>query len=122
VSRDGRAGAPDTAATAEQADGSRGQLGRRSRAAGVDDRDDHQQWPTVVAGRRHPVDPERLLGAEPRRQAPGRRRDWQTARAALERLAGWDRHRDHHDHRHLDHDRPGRSLGRLFASRERDGR
>ena len=45
------------------------------------------------AAPRHQVDPERLLGAEPRRQPPGRRRDWQAAQAALERLAGWSRHR-----------------------------
>ena len=45
-----------------------------------------------------------LLGTEPGRHQPGRRRDWQQARAALERLAahrertrdpGHDRHRDH---------------------------
>jgi hypothetical protein len=67
---------------------------------------------------RHRADPGRLLGAEPRRQAPGRRRDWQSARAALEQLAGWGRHRDHRDHRHPDRERPGRDLGH----QERDGR
>jgi conjugative relaxase-like TrwC/TraI family protein len=121
--RDGRAGAPATLATVEQADGRREQPGRRSRAAGADRRGDHQQRPTVAAGRRHHLDPERLLGAEPRRQAPGRRRDWQTAQAALERLAGWSRHhhRDHRDQRHpdrADRDRPSRVGGR----QERDGR
>jgi hypothetical protein len=124
-SRDGRAGAPATPATAEQAGGSRGQLGRRSRAVGVDWRGDPQQRPTVASGRRHQVD--RLLGVEPRRQAPGRRRDWQAARAALERLAGWDRHhqdRDQRprDHRQLDRDRPGRHLNSTGGRQERDGR
>jgi conjugative relaxase-like TrwC/TraI family protein len=120
-SRDGRAGAPAPRATGEQAGGSRGQPGRRSRAAG-DRRGDHRQRPTVAAGQRHQVNPEPLLGAEPRRQAPGRRRDWQMARAALERLAGWDRHRDHRDQLHPDRDRSGRSLGRQLARQERDGR
>jgi conjugative relaxase-like TrwC/TraI family protein len=120
--RDGRAAPPGTPATAEQAGGSRGQPGRRSRAAGADRRGDHQQRPTVAVGQRDQVDPERLLGAEPRRQAPGRRRDWQTTRAALERLADWDRHRDHRDQRHPDRHRPGRRLGRQFAGQERDGR
>jgi conjugative relaxase-like TrwC/TraI family protein len=117
--RDGRAAAPATPATVEQAGGSRGQPGHRSHAAGVDRRGDREQRPSVAAGRRHQVD--RLLGAEPRRQAPGRRRDWQAAQAALERLAGWGRHRDHRDQPHLDRadrDRPSRTGGR----QERDGR
>jgi hypothetical protein len=122
ASRDGRAAAAATGVTVEQAGGSRGQPGRRSRAAGADRRGDHQQRPTVAAGQRHQVNPEALLGAEPRRQAPGRRRDWQLARAALERLAGWDRHRDHRDQLHLDRDRSGRGLGRQLTRTERDGR
>jgi conjugative relaxase-like TrwC/TraI family protein len=120
--RDRQAGVPAMAATGEQAGGSREQPGRYGRAAGVDRRGDHQQRPTAATGRHHQVEPERLLGVEPRRQAPGRRRDWQAARAALERLAGWDRHRDHRDQERPDHDRPGRSLGRQFAGQERDGR
>jgi conjugative relaxase-like TrwC/TraI family protein len=40
-----------------------------------------------AAGGRHRVDADRLLGAEPRRDQPGRRRDWQQARATLQRLA-----------------------------------
>jgi hypothetical protein len=119
--RDWRAAAPTTWATPKQAGGGRGQPSRRSRPA--DRRTDHQQRPTAAAGRRHQVDPERLLGAEPRRQAPGRRRDWQAAWAALERLAGWSRHhyRDHRDQRHpgrADRDWPSRTGGR----QERDGR
>jgi hypothetical protein len=76
ASRGGWAAAPATGASVEQAGGSRGQPGRRRRAAGADRRGDHRQRPTVAAGQRHQVNPERLLGAEPRRQAPGRRRDW----------------------------------------------
>ena len=68
--------------------------------------------PTLAAGQRHRVDPERLLGAEPRRQTPGRRRDWQAARAALERLAGWSHHRHRDDQRPPDRERPGRRLDR----------
>jgi hypothetical protein len=118
--RDGRAAASAAPATADQAGGSCRQPGRRSRAAAVDWRGDHQQRPTA-AGRRHQVDPERLLGAEPRRQAPGRRRDWQAARAALERLAGWGHHRDQRGQPHpdrADRNRPSRVGGR----QERDGR
>jgi hypothetical protein len=98
-----------------------------------------------VAAPRHRVDPGRLLGTEPRRQAPGRRRDGQAAQAAPERLAGWSRHR-HRDHRdqphpdrdqphpdrdqphpdrdrpHPDRDRPGRHFDRTAGRPERDGR
>ena len=88
VARDGRAAAAATRLAGEQADGTRRQPGRRSRGERAHRRGDRGQRPTVAAGQRHRVDPERLLGAEPRRQAPGRRRDWQAARAALERLAG----------------------------------
>jgi hypothetical protein len=115
---DGRAAAPATPATIEQARESRSQPARPSRAAGVDRRSNHQWRPTAAAGGRHQVDPERLLGAEPRRQAPGRRRDWQAAQAALERLAGRGRHRDHRDPDRADRDRPSRTGGR----QERDGR
>jgi hypothetical protein len=72
-----------------------------------------------MADRERRADPERLLGAQPRRDAPGRRRDWRTARGALEHLAGWGRHRDH---RHPESDRPGRTLGRDLGHQERDGR
>jgi len=73
----------------------------------------------VAADRRHRADPERLLGAEPRRDRPGRRRDWHTVRAALERLAGWDHHRDQ---RHPNGERPGRTVRRDLGREERDGR
>jgi conjugative relaxase-like TrwC/TraI family protein len=122
IARDRRAAAPATRQTVEQPDVTRRQPGRRSRAAGADRRGDRPQRPTVVAAQRHRVDPGRLLGAEPRRQAAGRRHDWQSVRAALERLAGWGRHRDHRDHRHPDGERPGRSAGPHLGRQERDGR
>jgi hypothetical protein len=84
----------------------RGDLGRR---------------PTT-ADRERRADPSRLLGAEPRRDRPGRRRDWQVARAALEDLAGWGRHRDHRDQRPPNRERPRRTLGRDLGRQERDGR
>jgi hypothetical protein len=61
----------------------------------------------------------RLLGVEPRRDAPGRRRDWQGAWAALERLADYHRHRED---RHRPQERPGRLWGRDLGRAERDGR
>jgi hypothetical protein len=121
--RDGRAGAPATVATTEQAGGSGEQQGRGRRAAGTDRRShrEHRSRSTTAAAWRDQADPERLLGAEPRRQGPGRRRDWQTARAALERLAGWDRHRDHRGQAHPD--RTGRDRpSRVGGHQERDGR
>jgi hypothetical protein len=116
VARVGRAAAPATAPAVERAGGSGEQRERRGR--GQRTRGDLGRRPTI-ADRRHWADPERLLGAEPRRDRPGRRRDWQVARAALERLAGWDRHRDH---RHPTRERPGRTFGRDLGHQERDGR
>jgi hypothetical protein len=120
MARDGRPGTPATSPIAAQADASRGQPGRRSRAPGPDRRGDPGR-PVVVGDQRQRVDSKRLLGVQPRRPASGRRRDWQTAQAALERLAAWDRHRGHRDHRHPDRDRPGR-LDHGLARQERDGR
>jgi hypothetical protein len=116
--RERRVGAPATGVIVEQAGGRCGPPGRRGRGEGADRRGGLDQRQSV-AGRRH------LLGAEPRRQAPGRRRDWQAAQAALERLAGWSRHRHHREQPHLDHadrDRLGRRLDRTAGSQERDGR
>jgi conjugative relaxase-like TrwC/TraI family protein len=121
VHREGRAAAPATAPTAERAAGTGEQRERGGRGQRAHRRSDRRR-PTVATDRRQRADPERLLGAEPRRQAPGRRRDWQVARAALEHLAGSDRHRDHRDHRHPDRERPSRSLGRDLGRQERDGR
>jgi hypothetical protein len=105
----------------EQTDRTGQQPGRRGRGGRLQRRGDLGRGP-AAADRRHRVDPERLLGGEPRRQAPGRRRDWQLARAALERLAGWDRHREDRDQRPLDRGRPGRHPDRTVGRHERDGR
>jgi hypothetical protein len=117
VARDGRAAAPATPPAAERAGGTGEQRERRGRGQRAHRRGDLGRRPTT-ADQRHRADPERLLGAEPRRQASGRRRDWHAARTALEHLAGWGRHRDHRDHRQPNRERPGRSLGRD----ERDSR
>jgi conjugative relaxase-like TrwC/TraI family protein len=117
VARAGRAAAPATAPTVSRDGPARGSVGRRSRG-------EHAQWgpqarrePTVAeAG--HRIDPGRLLGAEPRRDSPGRRRDWQQVRAALERLAN---HR-YRDDRHRPQERAGRLHGRDLGRHERDSR
>jgi plasmid stabilization system protein ParE len=71
-----------------------------------------------MAGKgRHRVDTGRLLGAEPRRDQPGRRRDWQQLRVALERLADHDR-----GDRHRPQERPGRLQSRDLGRQERHGR
>jgi conjugative relaxase-like TrwC/TraI family protein len=108
VARDGRAAAPATAPTTARDGRTRGSAGRRSRSD-----------PTT-AEERHRVDPGRLLGAEPRRDTPGRRRDWQQVRAALERLA--DHYRRSRDDRHRPLERTGRLRGRDLGRQERDGR
>jgi ATP-dependent exoDNAse (exonuclease V) alpha subunit len=119
---EGRSGVPATPLVGEWADGTGQRRERRGRGERAHRRGPLGQRPRATAGQRHRVDPDRLLGGEPRRQAPGRRRDWQTARAALERLAGWGRHREDRDQRHPGRERPGRSLGRDFGRQERDGR
>jgi conjugative relaxase-like TrwC/TraI family protein len=111
------------ARVAEAADGTRRQHGRHGRGErayrGGDQGPRH-----MMANQLQRVDPERLLGTEPRRQTPGRRRDWQAAQAALERLADWSRHRRHHQPHpdRADRDRPGRRLDRSVGRQERDGR
>jgi conjugative relaxase-like TrwC/TraI family protein len=122
VARDGRAAAPArTPTAAERADGTGERRERRGRGERAHRRGDLGRRPTVAdRGRR--VDPKRLLGDEPRRDTPGRRRDWQTARAALEDLAGWGRHRDHRDQRPPNRERPGRTVGRDLGHQERGGR
>jgi hypothetical protein len=122
VAWDQRPAAVVTRLAAGAADGTRRQAGQHGRGERAHHRGDHGQMPTVVAGQRHPVDPERLLGSEPRRQTLGRRRDWQAAQAALERLAGWSRHRNHRDQFYPDRDRSGRRLDRTGGRQERDGR
>jgi conjugative relaxase-like TrwC/TraI family protein len=108
VARDRRPAAPATPAAART-----GGTGEQRERRGRDQRAQHPG-----DRQRHRADPERLLGNQPRRDTPGRRRDWHTARAALEHLAGWGRHRDHRDPRHPHRERPIRHLGR----EERDGR
>jgi hypothetical protein len=123
---DRRAATAATRLAGEAANRTRGQPGEHGRGERANFRGDRERWPTTTAGRRQRVDPERLLGADPRRQAPGRRRDWQTAQAALERLAGWSRHRHHHpDEPHPDRaarERPVRRLDRTGGRQEREGR
>jgi hypothetical protein len=116
VAREGRAAAPATAPTAERADVAPGSPGRRSRDQRTQPGDAGR--PTMT-DRRHPVGPERLLGAEPHRDTPGRRRDWRAVRAALERLA--DHHRSRDD-RHRPQERAGWVYGRDLGRPERDGR
>jgi AAA domain/TrwC relaxase len=123
VTWDGRTAAAATRLAAEAADGTHRPPGRRGRLERPHRGGDRWQPPTLVAGQRHQVDPERLLGPQPRRQTPDRRRDWQAAQAALERLAG-GRHRPHRDQPHpdrADRDWTGR-LDRTVGRQERDGR
>jgi hypothetical protein len=119
VARDGQVAVPATAPTAERTGGTGERRERRGRGERTHHRGDLGQRPMVAADRRHRADPGWLLGAEPRRDAPGRRRDWQVARAALEHLAGWGRHRDQ---RQPTRERHGRTLGRDHRHEERDGR
>jgi conjugative relaxase-like TrwC/TraI family protein len=125
MAREGRPAAAATRLTGGAAEKTRRQPGQQGRGERPHRRGDRGQPPTMVASPRRQVDPERLLGAEPRRQPPGRRRDWQAAQAALERLAGWSRHRPHRDQPHpdrADRERPGRRLDRTGGRQERDGR
>jgi hypothetical protein len=120
VARDGRSAAGRAAEAAD----ARWPPGRHGRGERAHRGGDHGP-PAMVVGQRHQVDPEQLLGTEPSWQTPGRRRDWQATQAALERLAGWGRHRHHRDQPHpdrADHHRPGRRLNRTGGRQERDGR
>ena len=105
----------------EQGDGTGQRRQRAGRGGRTHRQGDLTRRPTVAAAQQRRVDPEGLLGAEPRRQAPGRRRDWQAAQAALERLAGWGRHRDQPHPDRADRERRGR-LNRTVGYQERDGR
>jgi hypothetical protein len=118
VARDGRAGAPATRLAGEAADGAPKRPGHRR----PDEPRHHQSGrPSrrAAADQRHRETLGQLLGAEPRRDAPGRRRDWHGAWAALERLADHHRHRDD---RQRPQERPGRLRGRDLGRAERDGR
>jgi conjugative relaxase-like TrwC/TraI family protein len=118
VVRDGRAAALATAPTATRDGGARGSAGRPGRGERVRQPHRAQRDPTAAEGR-HRVDPGRLLGAEPRQQTPGRRRDWRAAWAALERLADHHRHRND---RHRPRERAGRLHARDHGREERDSR
>jgi hypothetical protein len=119
VARDGRTARPATPLAGERGDGTRGQLGRRGRDAHTNQRSGRPSRLMVAGDQRHGGNPGRLLGGEPRRDAPGRRRDWHGAWAALERLADHHRHRDD---RHRSPERPGRLGDRDSGRVERDGR
>jgi hypothetical protein len=118
TARDGRTAAPTTPLAGEAADRARTQPGHRRH-----DERRHDQGGRAsrrrAADQRHRANLGRLLGAEPRRDAPGRRRDGHGAWAALERLADHHRHRDD---RHHPQERPGRLWGRDLGRAERDGR
>jgi conjugative relaxase-like TrwC/TraI family protein len=88
-------------------------------------RRDGRRWRHATrerAGQPREVTTATLLGAEPGRHQPGRRRDWQQARAALERLAAHrERSRDPDHHRRDDRHRDRRPA-RAPAPYERDTR
>jgi AAA domain/TrwC relaxase len=119
VARDGRAAVPATTPTAARDGAECGSPERRGRGERAREPLRARRNPVAAEGRRR-VDAGRLLGAEPRRDTPGRRRDWQQVRAALERLA--DHHRRGRDDRHRPHERAGRLRGRDLGRQERDGR
>src|SRR5829696_7701715 len=118
VVRDGWAAAPATAPTASRDGGVRRPVGHRGRGEPVRQPHRAPRDPTAAEGR-HRVDPGRLLGAEPRHDTPGRRRDWQGVRAALERLADHHRHRND---RHRPQERAGQLHARDHGREERDSR
>jgi conjugative relaxase-like TrwC/TraI family protein len=120
VARGGRAAAPATAPTRERAGGVRGSAERRGRGERAYRRGDLGRRPTVAGDQWHRADPGRLLGAEPRPDTSGRRRDWHTVWTALERLA--DHHHRTRDDRHLRQERLGRLRGRDLGHQERDRR
>jgi conjugative relaxase-like TrwC/TraI family protein len=122
LARDRRAGVPATLRAGERAYGTGQQRERRGYGERPHRRGDLGRRPAVAAEQRHRADRGWLLGAEPRRHTPGRRRDWQVARAALEHLAGWGRHREDRDQRPPNLERPGRTVGRDLGRQERDGR
>jgi conjugative relaxase-like TrwC/TraI family protein len=120
VTRDRRAAAPATGPTAAERAGGAGQQPERPSHGEQARRPPGATRAPMAAESRHQVDAGRLLGAEPRRDTPGRRRDWQTVRAALERLA--DHHHRGRDDRHRPHERADRPRGRDLSRQERDGR
>jgi conjugative relaxase-like TrwC/TraI family protein len=122
VARDGLAAAPAAAPTGRPADGQQGSAERRHHGEERRRRPADRQPPVPERERAsaHRIGPGRLLGAEPRRDHSGRRRDWQSAWAALERLA--DHHRHGREDRHRPRERTGRLQARDLGRQERDGR
>jgi len=114
--RDGWAVAPVSVRTAAAAGGAGEQRERRSRVDRARRPPETAREPMAAKGR-HRVDAGRLLGAEPRCDQPGRRRDWQQVRVALERLA-----EHYRGDRHRPQERPGRRQSRVLGRQERDGR
>jgi conjugative relaxase-like TrwC/TraI family protein len=119
--------------TPERPTGDRGPAGDQRSAPGALRRSVPRWRPAPErAGRPHALGEQQaastreLLGAEPDRREPGRRHDWQQARAALERLAAHrERTRDpdhHRDGRQADRYRDHRHPERAPAPRERDSR
>jgi hypothetical protein len=128
LARDGWAAAPATPLAGQQADRPAESAGRRSSAPGeaVPPGGHGERTRPLTAHRdpaaaqgRYRVDAGRLLGAEPRWDGPGRRRDWQQVRAALQRLADYQHTRED---RHGPHERAGHLHGRNLGRQERDGR
>jgi AAA domain len=122
VARDGLAAAPATPPTGGPADGQR-RSAERHRSDREERRRPADRQPPATPRERaaaHRVGPGRLLGAEPRRDTPGHRHDWQQVRAALERLA--DHHRRGREDRYHPQERPGRLRTRDLGRQERDGR
>jgi hypothetical protein len=117
VARDGQAAVPATTPTAAREDRAHRSAERRGRSQRARRPLGAQRDSTVEGG--HRADAGRLLGAEPRRDTPGRRRDWQAARAALERLA--DHHRRGRDDRHRLQERAGRLRDGDLGRQERGG-
>jgi conjugative relaxase-like TrwC/TraI family protein len=121
VAREERAAAPASAPTGGRAEGPRGSAERRrSDREGARRWRDHRQPPAAERASALRVGPGRLLGAEPHRDTPGRRHDWQQVRAALERLA--NHHHRHRDDRHRPLEQLGRLQTRDLGHQERDGR
>jgi hypothetical protein len=97
LARDGRAARPAEPLAGQRAELAPGPVGRRSVAEGEallpgNDGGRAGRAPAAhrdlaAAGGRHRVEAGRLLGEQPDRRQPGRRRDWQQAHAAVQRLA-----------------------------------
>jgi hypothetical protein len=109
---------PDRAAASEQPAEAQPRTSIESRRHGP--RWHHPTGDRAEQARDAPV--AELLGAEPGRREPGRRRDWQQVRAALDRLAAHREHTrdpDHHRASRDERDRDPRRPERTPAPHER---